>query len=58
MVKKGKTKAAKTGARLKKGEKYVCDACGMAVTVNKECGCNPCDITCCGQSMVPSACCC
>ncbi len=43
--------AKKTGAKTKKGSKYVCDACGMVVTVDQACGCDPCDIICCGQDM-------
>jgi len=49
MVKNAKT--AKTGSKVKKGTKYVCNACGMVVTVDKECVCDPCDIICCGQDM-------
>lgn len=57
MEKKTKFKNAKTGSKVKKGEKYVCSACGMVITVDKECECDPCGINCCGQSMSLSSCC-
>ena len=57
MAKKGKTKSVKTAIKAKKGAKYVCNACGVAVTVDKECCCDPCDIICCGQDMTLSPCC-
>jgi hypothetical protein len=57
MKKKARAKNVKTGAKAKKGEKYVCDACGMVITVDKACGCDPCGITCCGQDMSPLSCC-
>ena len=55
MEKKTRTKSAKAGSKTKKGAKYVCDACGVVVAVDKECGCDPCDIVCCGQAMTPLA---
>ena len=60
MVKKGKAKSTtmKAKAKAKKGEKYVCGACGMTVVVDKECCCDdPCDITCCGEDMKIVSCC-
>ena len=57
MVKKAKAKAAKKTSKAKKGTKLVCDACGMAVTVDKACGCDPCGISCCGEEMRISGCC-
>lgn len=56
MVKRAKAKGAKTGSKTKKGTKYICDVCGMVVTVYKECGCDPCNITCCGQDMTLLTC--
>jgi hypothetical protein len=35
----------------KKGEKYKCDECGMVVVVEDVCGCDECDIVCCGAPM-------
>ncbi len=35
----------------KKGEKYKCDECGMVVLVEDVCGCEDCDILCCGAPM-------
>ncbi len=52
MVKKAKAKVAKKNAKMKKGSKYVCDACGMVVTVEEPCTCDPCEgISCCGEEM-------
>lgn len=53
-------KPAKTGDVLR------CPKCGVEVTVTKDCGCNDCNIICCGQPMTPvkdspksgSCCCC
>ena len=36
----------------KKGDKYGCDVCGLVVTVDEACGCDACDIICCGQEMM------
>ncbi len=45
-----KTTAKKTAA--KKGSGYVCGVCGLAVTVDRTCGCvDTCDIICCGRQM-------
>lgn len=39
-----------------KGEAYVCALCGLAVTVDKACGCvDVCGITCCGKPMKKKA---
>jgi len=57
MMGTGKTKRTKIGAKAKKGAKYICDACGMIVTVDKECACDPCDITYCSQDMTLLTCC-
>ncbi|MDQ1280174.1 MAG: hypothetical protein QG670_1437 [Thermoproteota archaeon] len=35
----------------KKGSRYKCDECGIVVMVEDECGCNTCDIVCCGAPM-------
>ena len=40
---------------LKSGARYVCDACGLAMTVDNPCGCTDfCDIICCGEQMKPA----
>jgi len=45
------TKRAKTG-KVKKGDRYSCDVCGLVVSVDEACGCiEPYDIVCCGQQM-------
>ncbi len=37
----------------KKGEKYKCDECGLVVVVEDVCGCEDCDVVCCGTPMKP-----
>ena len=45
------TKRAKTG-KVKQGDRYSCDVCGLVVSVDEACGCvEPYDIVCCGQQM-------
>jgi hypothetical protein len=54
MAKVKGTTTRKTAAKKKvtKGDSYVCGVCGLAVTVDEECGCvDVCDIICCGQPM-------
>jgi hypothetical protein len=54
MAKVKGTTAKKTAAKKKvtKGDSYICEVCGLAVTVDEECGCvDVCDIICCGQPM-------
>jgi hypothetical protein len=56
-----KTTAAKTVKKtvkkpaakvVKKGARYACDVCGLAVTVDSVCGCvDSCDLICCGEQM-------
>jgi hypothetical protein len=36
---------------MKKGDKLVCDLCGLAVTVCDECGCETHELICCGEPM-------
>jgi 3-oxoacyl-ACP reductase-like protein len=46
------TKAKK--AKVAKGEKLYCEACGLVVSIDETCGCvEACDIICCGQNMQP-----
>jgi hypothetical protein len=35
----------------KKGERYKCDECGLVVLVEDICGCEDCDVICCGAPM-------
>ncbi|MEW6585865.1 MAG: hypothetical protein AB1442_09690 [Nitrospirota bacterium] len=54
--KKAVRKAVKPAARkkqaVKKGTKYTCEVCGLAVSVDEVCGCvETCDIVCCGEQM-------
>ncbi len=37
----------------KKGERYKCDECGLVLLVEDECGCDDCDVVCCGAPMKP-----
>jgi hypothetical protein len=38
--------------KANKGDSYVCEVCGLAVTVDKACGCtDECNIMCCGKPM-------
>lgn len=47
---KSKSKTAKSA--MKKGTKYQCGVCGVAVRVDEVCGCvDTCDIICCGEQM-------
>lgn len=57
MEKKAKAKNSKVKSKTKKGAKYACDVCGVVVTVDEACGCDPCDIACCGQDMKVISCC-
>ncbi len=46
--------ARKVAARgkTKVGDSYVCGVCGLAVTVDEDCGCSAaCDIICCSEPM-------
>lgn len=43
-----------TKSKIKKGARYACDVCGIAVSVDEVCGCvDVCDIICCGEQMTP-----
>jgi hypothetical protein len=37
----------------KKGDKYQCEDCGLIVLVEEPCGCEPCEMVCCGEPMKP-----
>jgi hypothetical protein len=46
------TKPAKTGEKVRAGDQYSCEVCGLVVSVDEACGCvDACDIVCCGQQM-------
>jgi len=52
-AKKPVKKKASTG-KIKKGAKYACSVCGIAVRVDDVCGCTDvCDIICCDTQMRP-----
>ena len=38
--------------KTQKGAKYECEECGIVVVVDEPCGCEPCDLLCCGVPMV------
>jgi len=45
-------KATAGKKKVVKDDKYVCEACGLVVTVDEVCGCvDVCDIICCDQPM-------
>jgi hypothetical protein len=49
-----KTPAKGVKAKAKKvtrGTQLYCDVCGLVVSVDEPCGCNACDIICCGTEM-------
>jgi hypothetical protein len=51
-VAKKTAKKAVARGKTKEGEAYVCGVCGLAVTVDEECGCvDTCDIICCEKPM-------
>lgn len=60
-AKKKTTAKKKTPARrkspagqVKKGDKYQCSVCGIAVRIDETCGCvDMCDIICCDTQMKP-----
>jgi hypothetical protein len=37
----------------KKGDKYKCEECGLVVLIEDPCGCDTCDVICCGAPMKP-----
>jgi rubrerythrin len=40
--------------KVKAGERYSCEVCGLVVSVDEVCGCvDACDIICCGEQMRP-----
>ncbi|MFH0847802.1 MAG: hypothetical protein V1894_07115 [Chloroflexota bacterium] len=40
--------------QVAKGDGYVCEVCGLAITVDEACDCiGACDILCCGKPMKP-----
>jgi hypothetical protein len=47
------TKPAKTSKKkVKQGDRYSCEVCGIVVSVDEACGCvEPYNIICCGQQM-------
>lgn len=36
---------------VKQGDTLYCDKCGVELVVTKSCGCEPCEIICCGKPM-------
>ncbi len=52
MAEKKKVPAKSTKKSVKKGERYQCSVCGLAVTIDTACGCaEACDIICCEKPM-------
>jgi hypothetical protein len=51
-VAKKTAKKAVARGKTKEGDAYVCGVCGLAVSVDEECGCvDTCDIICCEKPM-------
>jgi hypothetical protein len=51
-AKKASAKKAPAKGKNKAGDGYVCQVCGLAVTVDEVCGCvDTCDIICCDKPM-------
>jgi len=51
-AKKASVKRAAAKKSPAKGQSYECEVCGLAVTVDEDCGCvDTCDILCCGEPM-------
>ncbi len=51
-VKKVVKKTVKKTVKIRKGSRYTCGVCGIAVVVDTVCGCvKTCDIICCGKQM-------
>ncbi len=49
---KGKSMKAKEKRKNKPGDRYICDVCGLGVTVDEACCCaGPCDLICCDMPM-------
>lgn len=47
-----KTTAKSRREKVKAGEKYSCEVCGLVVSIDETCGCvDACDIVCCGEEM-------
>jgi hypothetical protein len=52
MVEKKAAQKVPAKGKMAKGDSYVCQVCGLAVTVDEICGCvGVCDIICCGKPM-------
>jgi hypothetical protein len=52
VAKKGSAKKVAAKGKTKVGDSYVCGVCGLAVTVDEDCGCaEACDIICCSEPM-------
>jgi hypothetical protein len=52
MAKKAPAKKAAARGKTKVGDSYECGVCGLALTVDEDCGCTEaCDIICCSEPM-------
>ena len=52
MAKRALAKKAAPRGKNKVGDSYVCGVCGLAITVDEDCGCaEACDIICCSEPM-------
>jgi hypothetical protein len=45
-------KKAPAKKKISKGDSYVCEVCGLAISIDEACGCiDVCDIICCSKPM-------
>ena len=55
-ARKAAAPARRSTNNVKKGQAYECMVCGLAITVDEDCGCvDTCDIICCGKPMKSKA---
>ena len=53
-AKKPAAKIIKKKKAFTKGDKYVCNVCGLVISVDKACGCvESCELICCDKPMKP-----
>ena len=52
MAKRAQARKAAARGKTKVGDSYACGVCGLAITVDEDCGCaEACDIICCSEPM-------
>lgn len=51
-----KDHAKKVKKPVVKKDKFICKSCGLVLSVDNACSCDPCDLMCCGQNMETMVC--